>query len=512
MSQDAASLFGVTSRGPLFCLELANNHQGQVDHGRRLLDAIRDVAATTAADVLVKLQFRELATFLHEGDRMAVDGDPLTTHATRFRTTELSWEDFRTLVTHARAIGLRVYATPFDEASVDRCIEFEFDVIKIASCSAYDWPLLDRVAEAKRPVICSVAGLALNEVDDVVDFFGSRDIPLALLHCVGAYPTPVADLQLDQVSQLRHRFPAVPIGYSGHESGDDLFVAGLAVAKGAVILERHVGLRAPGVALNTYSLTPDQTEGWIREAQRAFGACSNGRPRRDVAGERASLQSLRRGIYARRTIAPGRTLGREDVYLAMPCLEGQFHAGKLDEIVGAFTPMEPVYANMPVGLTRLTNPPRRLLLASIAGRVREMLAEARVELAPGSAAELSHQYGFDRFFDCGAIIIDVVNRDYCKKLIVQFPGQQHPSHRHLRKEETFQVISGSVHLDLDGATRLLRAGETQLIERGRLHRFWTDTGVIFEEISTTHIKGDSEYDDASIPSDPTTRKSPLPLL
>ena len=34
----------------------------------------------------------------------------------------------------------------------------------------------------------------------------------------------------------------------------------------------------------------------------------------------------------------------------MPCLDGQFHAGKLEEIVGSFTPMEPIYAHLPIGL------------------------------------------------------------------------------------------------------------------------------------------------------------------
>lgn len=119
--------------------------------------------------------------------------------------------------------------------------------------------------------------------------------------------------------------------------------------------------------------------------------------------------------------------------------------------------------------------------------------------------------GFERFFEHGAVIIDVVNRDYCKKLIVQLPGQRHPAHRHAKKEETFQVISGTLRINLGGVEHVLMPGETQLVERGVMHSFWTDNGVIFEEISTTHIKGDSEYEDQSIPSDPTRRKSPLPL-
>jgi N-acetylneuraminate synthase len=497
--------------GPLFCLEVANNHQGRLDHGRRLLDVIASTVADLGVRVAVKFQLRELDTFLHEADRAQYGTEPLSKHSIRFKETRLQEREMSQLVQHARGLGLRPYATPFDEASVDECVNYGFDLIKVASCSAYDWPLLERIAAARKPVICSIGGLSRNEVDDVVEYFARAECPLALLHCVAAYPTEVADLQLDQIRQLQVRYPHVPVGYSGHERPADVFVVGLAIAKGARLLERHVGLPTDQVSLNAYSLDPAQLRRWTEAAMQASAACANESPRRDVQGERASLQSLRRGIYARRTIPAGKTLTRDDVVLAMPCLDGQFHAGKLDELIGSFTPIEPIYANLPVGLEPPATLPKALILASIVARVREMLREARVEL-DNCTLELSHQHGFDRFFEHGAVIIDVVNRDYCKKLIVQFPGQQHPAHRHLKKEETFQVLSGSVTLVLDGRERTLHAGETQLVERGSMHSFRSATGVIFEEISTTHIKGDSVYEDASIASDPSGRKTPLGVI
>ena len=48
--------------------------------------------------------------------------------------------------------------TPFDEASVDLALEHEVDILKVASCSALDWPLLERIAAAGKPVICSTGG------------------------------------------------------------------------------------------------------------------------------------------------------------------------------------------------------------------------------------------------------------------------------------------------------------------------------------------------------------------
>jgi N-acetylneuraminate synthase len=499
----------------LFCLELANNHQGRVEHGTRIISEMAAAVQRTNARAMVKLQFRAFESFLHPADRMPIRcgrEENLSAHTKRFKETALARDQFAQLISCARDHNLPIYATPFDEASVDLCLEFGFNVIKVGSCSAYDWPLLRKIASTRLPVIVSLGGLTLNETDDVVEFFESSGNPLALMHCISAYPAAIDDLQLDNIRQLKERYPHLTIGYSGHESPDDLDVASLAVAKGANILERHVGVATDSVKLNAYSLSPQGTEKWIRAAKRATAACGNGQSRRAVAGEKESLLALKRGIYARRTIPAGKTIKAEDVYLSMPCFEGQFHAGKYYEVVDSFTPMQPVYANMPIGLEPIEKLPKPLLVASINARVREMLADARITLDHNVEVELSHQYGFDRFFQTGAVIIDVVNRNYCKKLIIQFPNQAHPSHRHFEKEETFQVLTGSIDLVVGGEKYRLKSGQKQLIERGSFHSFSTETGAILEEVSTTHIKGDSEYEDESIPSDPTTRKTRIELI
>ena len=53
------------------------------------------------------------------------------------------------------------------------------------------------------------------------------------------------------------------------------------------------------------------------------------------------------------------------------------------------------------------------------------------------------------------LIINVVNREYCKKLIVLLPGQKHPEQYHNIKEETFVVLYGDVALTLDGVDKEL---------------------------------------------------------
>jgi N-acetylneuraminate synthase len=139
-------------------------------------------------------------------------------------------------------------------------------------------------------------------------------------------------------------------------------------------------------------------------------------------------------------------------------------------------------------------------------RAKAMLNEARIALAAPFSVEFSHHFGPENFEKTGAIIIDCVNRSYCKKLVIQFPEQRHPAHYHKSKEETFQVLYGILDIEVDGQPHRLYPGQSILIQQGVWHRFSTPCGVIFEEISTTHIPGDSYYEHKAINETPLEKR------
>ena len=95
-------------------------------------------------------------------------------------------------------------------------------------------------------------------------------------------------------------------------------------------------------------------------------------------------------------------------------------------------------------------------------------------------------------------MVTVVNREYCKKLLAMLPGQNHPEQYHEQKEETFVVLHGNMRLWLDDVPRDCTPGDVVTVGRGVRHRFSTDGGVVFEEISSTHFKDDSYYVDPAI--------------
>jgi N-acetylneuraminate synthase len=312
-------------------------------------------------------------------------------------------------------------------------------------------------------------------------------------------------VQLNFMTRMMRRYPYVPVGYSGHEASADVDVVKSAVAKGAVLLERHVGIPTDEAPLNAYSMTPDETERWIRSAleSRRIGGASSNAPKRIQQAEIESILSLSRGTFATRALKQGERINPEDVFFAMPCAEGQTTSGEYQDTMVASRDYEAMEAIRECRRPDLINQTRAIIHDA-----KGLLYEAHVDLGPDFTIELSHHYGMEHFRQVGALLVTVVNREYCKRLVVMLPGQRHPTHLHKKKEETFHVLWGDVHLTLEGAPTSLKRGDQVVIPRGAAHAFSSRNGCVFEELSTRHIVGDSYYEDERITSlDPMQRKT-----
>lgn len=139
-----------------------------------------------------------------------------------------------------------------------------------------------------------------------------------------------------------------------------------------------------------------------------------------------------------------------------------------------------------------------LIISKIIINVRKMLNESKIIIPNYYPLEISHHYGIKHFAKYGCVIINIINREYCKKIIVLFPGQNNPMHMHKLKEETFQVLNGNMTLIINECIHNLKAGELLTVEREMAHSFCSECGCIFEEISTTHNSNDSYYFDEEI--------------
>ncbi len=486
----------------LFIFEMANSHQGSVEHGIDIIKEMGKIARKNNIKAAVKLQYRDLDSFIHPDFKDRTD----VNHIPRFMSTRLSFEQFNILVDEIRKEGLLTMSTPFDETGVEWCLDQGIDIIKIASCSALDWPLLAKAAQSKKPLIISTGGKTLSDIDKIYNFFTHKECDFAFLHCVAEYPAPIEGLQLDFIDRMNKRYRDTVIGYSGHENPDDNIVPMLAIAKGAKILERHVGLPTESITLNAYSMNPEQADKWVHAALLAKEICKI-RKENDKYVSQAeidSLRSLMRGVYARREIKNGSIINEEDIYYAMPCQEKQLTSGEFKD--GMLASRDYKINEKIIEKPKITGVG---VVRSAIHDAKGMLYEAGIALGDDFEVELSHHFGMKHFRQHGAIIINIINREYCKKYIIVLPGQTHPMHAHKIKEETFQVLYGELDVIMeDGKVKHLKPGEMQTVLRGEYHAFASKSGAIFEEVSTQHMKSDSFYKDPEISKlDPIERKT-----
>ena len=260
----------------LIILEMANNHMGSLEHGIAIIEKFSTLIQKFPEFTFsFKLQYRNLDTFIRPDfvGRMDIK------HVKRFEETRLSRSDQQELVKCIKNNGFLAMCTPFDNESIAHIIEDKFDLIKVASCSLGDWPLIEDITKSELPVVASTGGASIETIDDVITFWQNRDIDFVIQHCVGEYPTPYDKMHLNQIDFLKKRHHEVRFGFSTHEDPSDTSLVQMAIAKGAISLEKHVGNPTENWPLNAYSSNFEETINWLNAARMALIACGDQKDR-----------------------------------------------------------------------------------------------------------------------------------------------------------------------------------------------------------------------------------------
>lgn len=299
---------------PLIIAELSGNHNGSLDRGLAIIDAVADAGVHA-----IKLQ-------TYTADTMTLPGahrisDPTSLWYGRelhelYQEAYTPWEWHAPLFDRARQRGLLAFSSPFDETAVDFLETLDVPVYKIASLENTDWPLLRRVAATGKPVIMSTGASTLAEVAEAVDVLrtaGCRD--LVLLKCTSTYPSSPEATNLRTIPHLAQLFADCLVGLSDHTAGVGASVA--AVALGATIVEKHVTLRrADGGVDSTFSLEPEEVRTLVTETERAWQAL--GQIQYGVQRGEASARSHKRSLYVARDIAAGELYSAENLRIVRP--------------------------------------------------------------------------------------------------------------------------------------------------------------------------------------------------
>tara|TARA_X000000368_G_scaffold417873_1_gene415561 strand:- start:2331 stop:3851 length:1521 start_codon:yes stop_codon:yes gene_type:complete len=494
----------------LIVLEVANNHQGDMNHAKEIITTYAKVVKNYREhfDFAIKFQYRNLNSFIHKN---YIDSD--LRYVKRFLSTELKLEEFLELKSLSEKEGFISMCTPFDEISVQKVIDHNYGILKIASASLDDWPLIEEIGKQKdTEVIASIGGAPLEAVKRFYSFMKNKNINFGMNYCVSLYPTNLNQLNLSYLQILKSNFPDIRIGFSTHEGPDTSKTASYALHAGATIFEKHIALEneAKGYTQNDYSVYPDQLILWLDELTNAkivFGSSEN--RNKIVELEKEALRPLQRGAFANTDLKEGSEIEVSNMYFAIPSNHDQLIANDISKF-NKITLNAAVAKDEPIHYSQITISNKRTEVEKIRDKVNEDFTKYNITVPKNLDLEISHHYGIDSFYEFGTVMCTLVNKDYCKKILYQFPNQTNPEHFHKIKEETFILLEGDLTVKVNGIDKELKKGDILTINIGDKHSFSSKKGAIFEEISTEHISDDSYYTDNKIMEN-QNRKSKISL-
>jgi N,N'-diacetyllegionaminate synthase len=313
-------------RRPWIIAEIGVNHDGELETARRLIQA----AARAGADAVKFQAFR--------AERLAGPDAPLADYQRRalgalsqremLRALELDAGQLHRCRQEAQAQGLAFGCTPFDLESLRAVVALGLDFLKIGSGDADNLPLLEAACASGLPTIVSTGMCDSADVDRIVAVFAGAPQRLALLHCVSAYPAPLAECNLRVIPWLATR--AGTAGFSDHTAGDEAATA--AVALGAQVIERHLthDRAAPGPD-HAASLEEAELREYIARLRRLPGALGDGR-KRPMPCEQDVRQVARKSLVAALDLPAGTRLERHHLDARRPA--GGLPPWSIDSLCG----------------------------------------------------------------------------------------------------------------------------------------------------------------------------------
>ncbi len=215
--------------------EIGINHNGSIDVARKLIDA-----AFLAGCDAVKFQKRTPELCVPR-DQWDIERDTpwgRMTYIEYRHKVEFDRAEYDQIDRHCRERGIMWFASCWDEEAVDFISRYSVPCFKAPSATLTDIPLLLKTHDTGRPLILSTGMSTMEEIEHTVEEIGQNGLLIA--HATSTYPCPTLELNLRMIQTLKEKYPAVPIGYSGHETG--LSPTWAAVALGATFVERHITL------------------------------------------------------------------------------------------------------------------------------------------------------------------------------------------------------------------------------------------------------------------------------
>ncbi|GAA6203408.1 MULTISPECIES: pseudaminic acid synthase [Thalassotalea] len=299
---------------PYIIAEVSANHNGSIEKALQTISMAKNMGADA---VKIQTYTADTMTIDSELDDFKIKGGLWDGHNLYqlYQQAHTPYEWHQELFEHAKKIGITLFSTPFDDSAVDLLEQLNTPAYKIASFELTDIPLITRVAKTGKPMIMSTGMANEQEITEAVTAATQAGCQqLVLLHCISAYPAPIAQCNLATLVDIEQRFNTLS-GLSDHTLSTTVAIT--AVALGACVIEKHVTLSREDKGPDSeFSIEPAELKNLCQESRIAWQAIGSAGYEQKQA-ERDNVK-FRRSIYFVEDIAKGTTITAKHIRRIRP--------------------------------------------------------------------------------------------------------------------------------------------------------------------------------------------------
>ncbi|MGZ3873566.1 MAG: N-acetylneuraminate synthase family protein [Mucilaginibacter sp.] len=254
--------------------EIGINHNGSLEIAKQLID---EAVAAKASAVKFQKRTPEICVPKDQWEIMRDTPWGRISYIEYKRKTEFGIAEYATIDQYCKKHGIDWFVSTWDVEAVDFMERFDTPLYKLASASLTDAALIKRILLTGKPLMLSTGMSTNREIEDAVALVKAFDknYPLLIAHSTSAYPCKPEELNLKMIQTLGDKYPGLPVGYSGHETGLATTVA--AVSLGATFVERHFTLdRAMWGSDHAASVEPQGLQRLVRDIRDVETASGDG--------------------------------------------------------------------------------------------------------------------------------------------------------------------------------------------------------------------------------------------
>lgn len=294
--------------------ELSGNHKGSINRAFEIIKAAKDAGADAC-----KLQtYTPDSITLDSNDKLfKLDDNSLWkghTLYSLYKVASTPYEWHKELKDYAESLGLILFSSPFDTDAVDFLEELDMPCYKIASFEINDIHLIRYTASKQKPMLISTGLATLQDIETAVNVCkleGNNNI--ILLKCTSEYPTPIDEVNLNLIKDMRERFN-LQVGLSDHTLGDLVAVASIPL--GVKVIEKHLTLDDEDTVDSAFSMRPLEFKimvDKIRMVERALGIADY-----TLSPNMKSKLIERRSLFSSKDIKKGDIFSKDNIRSIRP--------------------------------------------------------------------------------------------------------------------------------------------------------------------------------------------------